>query len=202
MDIHVHIQPWDQLKPEVAAAMKRGRDDIELVERFIRDPAAFTAFLDEQGVARVGLINYPSPDLMGFDERVNDFVAAYRDQHPDRIVAFGGMHPRFVTDPRREMHRLLHELRLDAIKLHPPHMLVHANAYLVARRLWLRTSGPYRCGNGPRPRPNWLPSMFNVARRLRCLAPLAARRPVSTNLPATTQRLHRRRRRSSAPSAP
>lgn len=128
-DIHVHVQPWEQLLPPVAEAIRRGRKDLEQVERFIRDASAFTAFLDEQGIARAGIINYPSQDLMGFDERVNDFVAAYRDRHPDRLIAFGGMHPRFVADPRREMRRILHELRADAIKLHPPHMLVHANAH-------------------------------------------------------------------------
>lgn len=128
-DIHVHVQPWEQLLPPVAEAIRRGRKDLEQVERFIRDASAFTAFLDEQGIARAGIINYPSQDLMGFDERVNDFVAAYRDRHPDRLIAFGGMHPRFVADPRREMRRILHELRVDAIKLHPPHMLVHANAH-------------------------------------------------------------------------
>ena len=34
-----------------------------------------------------------------------------------------------MDDPRKEMHRLLHELRVDAIKVHPPHQLVHANAH-------------------------------------------------------------------------
>jgi predicted TIM-barrel fold metal-dependent hydrolase len=129
-DVHVHIQPWDQLKPEVAAAMKRGRPDLEQVQRYIADPDAFVAFLDEQGIARVGLINYPSQDLMGFDERVNDFVAAYRDRHPSRFIAFGGLHPRFVRDPKAEVRRLLHELRVDAVKLHPPHMLVRANGHV------------------------------------------------------------------------
>lgn len=128
-DVHVHVQPWDQLKPEVAAAMRRGRTDLEQVQRFIDDPDAFVAFLDAQDIARVGLINYPSPDLMGFDESVNDFVAAYRDRHPSRIIAFGGMHPRLTKDPRSEMRRLLRDLRLDGVKLHPPHVLVHANAH-------------------------------------------------------------------------
>jgi predicted TIM-barrel fold metal-dependent hydrolase len=129
VDVHVHIQPWEQMLPDVAAAMKRGRDDVELVERLIRDPDALVALMDEQGIARVGLINYPSQDLMGFDARTNDFVASYRDRHPSRFIAFGGMHPRFVDDPAKEMHRLLHELRLDAIKVHPPHQLVRANAH-------------------------------------------------------------------------
>ena len=128
-DVHVHVQPWDQLKPEVAAAMRRGRTDLEQVQRFIDDPGAFVAFLDSQDIERVGLVNYPSPDLMGFDERVNDFVSAYRDRHPSRFIAFGGMHPRFTKDARAEMRRLLGDLRLDGLKLHPPHMLVHANAH-------------------------------------------------------------------------
>jgi len=129
VDIHVHVQPWEQLLAPVAEVLRERRSDRDLVERCIRDPQAFAALLDAQGIARVGLINYPAQDLMGFDERTNDFVAAYRDSLPDRIVAFGGMHPRLVQDPRREMRRLLHELKLDGIKVHPPHQLVRANAY-------------------------------------------------------------------------
>ncbi len=131
VDIHVHIQPWDQLKRDVAAMMRRGRQDLPLIEKLIADASALMSFLDEQGIARVGLINYPSHDLMGFDEGVNDFVAAYRDRHPDRILAFGGMHPRFVKDPRAEARRMLQELRLDGVKIHPPHQLVHCNDYEV-----------------------------------------------------------------------
>jgi predicted TIM-barrel fold metal-dependent hydrolase len=129
VDVHVHVQPWEQLLPAVAAAMKRGRSDIDQVETFIRDPDAFVAFLNENGVARAGLVNYPAQDLMGFDHRVNDFVSAYRDRHPSRLIAIGGMHPRLVDDPRAEMRRLLQDLRLDALKVHPPHQLVHANAH-------------------------------------------------------------------------
>jgi predicted TIM-barrel fold metal-dependent hydrolase len=129
VDVHVHVQPWEQLLPAVAAAMKRGRSDVEQVELFIRDPDAFVAYLDANGVARAGLVNYPSQDLMGFDHRVNDFVAAYRDRHPARLIAIGGMHPRLVDDARAEMRRLLQDLRLDALKVHPPHQLVHANAH-------------------------------------------------------------------------
>ena len=41
VDLHVHVQPWDQLLPPVAAAMKRGRADMADIERYIQDPAAF-----------------------------------------------------------------------------------------------------------------------------------------------------------------
>lgn len=130
VDLHVHVQPWDQLLPAVAAAMKRGRPDMADIERYIADPSAFCASLDTQGIARAALINYPSPDLMGFGPEVNDFVSSYRDRAPSRIIAFGGMHPRFTEDPEAEMRRLLDDLRLDGIKVHPPHQLVRANGYV------------------------------------------------------------------------
>lgn len=129
-DIHVHIQPWEQLRPEVRAALLRGRSDLEQIQRFQGDPQAFAAFLDRNGVARAGLINYPAPGVMGFTQATNDFVARYRDACPDRFLAWGGMDPRLVPDARAEMRRLLDELRLDGIKVHPPHQGYAANAYL------------------------------------------------------------------------
>jgi predicted TIM-barrel fold metal-dependent hydrolase len=130
VDVHVHIQPWEQLKPDVRAKMTQGRPDLEQISTFQGDPHAFAAYLDEMGVARCGLVNYPSPRIMGFDQSTNDFVAAYRDQRPDKFLAWGGMDPEWVDDPRGEMERLLDELRLDGIKVHPPHQGFRANAYL------------------------------------------------------------------------
>ena len=130
IDSHVHIQPWEQLKPEVAKVMGRGRPDLEDIERFIAKSDDFIAFLDSERIARVALINYPAEDLMGFGPSVNDYCAAYRDSHPDRIIAFGGVHPRLCRDPQREVARALDELKLDGIKIHPPHQLVQPNDHV------------------------------------------------------------------------
>ena len=130
VDVHVHIQPWEQLRPEVRRAITAGRADLAEVERFQTDPDAFVEYLDRSGVARAGLVNYPAPAIMGFDGSTNDFVARYRDRRPDRFLAWGGMHPEFERDPAAEMDRLLGELRLDGIKIHPPHQGFRANAYL------------------------------------------------------------------------
>lgn len=85
--------------------------------------------MDEIGLARAGLINYPAPDVMGFTERANDFGARFKRHAPDRIIAYGGVHPRLSKDPRAQMRRLFDELGLDALKLHPPHQCFHANGY-------------------------------------------------------------------------
>jgi predicted TIM-barrel fold metal-dependent hydrolase len=128
IDIHIHIQPWEQLKPAVQEKMRVGRKDLDQVLHFIQSPKAFLAFLDRNGVERAGLINYPSPDLMGFTAATNDFVANYCKENPKRLIAFGGVHPRFCDDVDAEMTRLL-RLGIRCLKVHPPHQNIAANAY-------------------------------------------------------------------------
>ena len=74
-DAHVHVQPWDQLKPHVRARMAKGRADFAALERMMREPAGVLERMDEAGVARIGVINYVSPGLMGFTRDVNPYVA-------------------------------------------------------------------------------------------------------------------------------
>jgi hypothetical protein len=56
-DVHVHIQPWEQLKPAVKASLGSGREDLEAIRRYEADPHAFADYLASQGVARAGLVN-------------------------------------------------------------------------------------------------------------------------------------------------
>ncbi|HET7691605.1 MAG TPA: hypothetical protein VFM44_00805, partial [Gemmatimonadota bacterium] len=65
-DVHVHVQPWDQLRPDVRARMAEGRSDFAQLERMMRDPTSVLDVMDEAGIARIGVINYVSPGLMGF----------------------------------------------------------------------------------------------------------------------------------------
>lgn len=143
VDCHVHIQPWTQLKPAVGPVLAGERADRALIDRFIGDPHAFARWLDEQGIARVAIINYPSPDVMGFDHAVNEFSARYRDARPDKFIAFGGVHPKLcaggaVGGGEPEIAHVLDELRLDGIKIHPPHQLFPANDYLNGNRVLAR----------------------------------------------------------------
>lgn len=129
IDIHIHIQPWWQLKPAVRETMAHGREDYDRLVEVMRDPQAFLRILDDAGIARAGLINYVSPDLMGFTEEVNDFVADYARAAPDRLIPFGSVHPRLTADPGAEVDRLVIDLGIRCLKIHPPHQLVYPNEY-------------------------------------------------------------------------
>ncbi|MBL8696463.1 MAG: amidohydrolase [Planctomycetes bacterium] len=132
IDAHVHIQPWSQLKPEVKARFFGGREDGAWLESLPHAPDEMVRYLDRCGVERAVLINYPSPDLMGFDDSTNDFVAGYRDAHPDRFIACGGVHPRLTPSAaaaRKAMDRICGRLRISMIKLHPPHQRFDLDGY-------------------------------------------------------------------------
>ncbi len=129
VDAHLHIQPWRQLRPEALSRMSAGRANLDLIRRLCDDPGALLRFLDEEGVDRAVLVNYVSPDVLGFTEEVNAFVGRYCRGHEDRLVAVGGVHPRLSRDPAGDLRRLAGEHGLRAVKLHPPHQLFQPNAY-------------------------------------------------------------------------
>jgi predicted TIM-barrel fold metal-dependent hydrolase len=66
---------------------------------------------------------------MGFDDSTNDFAARYADADRERLIPFGGVHARFTKDPEGDVDRLL-DLGIRCLKIHPPHQLHPANAYV------------------------------------------------------------------------
>ncbi len=124
-DAHVHIQPWHELKPGARARMAKGRQEFDELERMMNDPELVLRAMDAAGIARIGVINYISPTLMGFTENVNPWVAELARHAPERMIPFGGVDPNGSGD---QVDRLV-ELGVRAIKLHPPHQEVAANAY-------------------------------------------------------------------------
>lgn len=130
IDIHIHIQPWWQLKPAILERMAKGKENFNALMALMKDPARLIELMDRADIEKVGLINYVSPDLMGFDDSSNDFSAEYQKYAPDRFIAFGSVHPRFTKDADADIHRLIHDLGIRAIKIHPPHQLYYPNDYL------------------------------------------------------------------------
>src|SRR2546430_7302090 len=97
------------------------------------DPRALLEVMDRSGVWRAGLVNYPSPDVMGFTDATNAFAAQYAQADPERLVPYGGVHPRFTKDPAGDVDPLA-ELGIPPVKIHPPHpgMPAHAHTHRPA----------------------------------------------------------------------
>lgn len=128
-DVHIHIQPWRQLKPTVMETMRRGKEQhFDFLLQVMEDPKLLLSIMDEDGIERVGMVNYPSPDLMGFTDETNDFAARYAEAAPDRLLPYGGVHPLLTRDATGDMQRII-ELGIRVVKIHPNHQRLPANAH-------------------------------------------------------------------------
>ena len=128
-DAHIHVAPFEQMKERARRVMMGGRDDLELLRRVRSSADELLKAMDAQGIARAALINSANPEVIGITDAVNPWIARYVEGHRDRLVPVGGIHPRHSHDVAGDVKRLLDDYRLGAIKLHPPHMELHANAY-------------------------------------------------------------------------
>jgi uncharacterized protein len=128
-DVHIHVQPWRELKPQVLDVMwRRGDEHRDLMIQVMDDPRLLLEIMDRAGVWRAGLVNYPSPDIMGFTDATNAFAAKYAQAAPERLLPYGGVHARVTKDPAGDVDRLV-DLGIRLVKIHPPHQGFAANAY-------------------------------------------------------------------------
>ena len=86
-DAHVHVQPWEMMRPAIAEKMRAGRNDLDRVRACMEKPAEFLKFMDDQGMEKAVLVNYVS-EIMGFTEKVNEWVAKYCSEAPERLILF------------------------------------------------------------------------------------------------------------------
>ena len=129
-DCHIHIEPYQMVKPAAMEMMRKKRPNFVELEEYSREPKKFLEYLDRCGVDRAALINYPAQETLGFTNDVNDWIVNYCKTDPKRLLACGGVHPRFSQDVAKDVESLIRSgIRL--IKVHPPHQLLYPNAYLA-----------------------------------------------------------------------
>ncbi len=128
IDVHIHIQPLEMMNPETRRAFGAHHPDFAEVEEMVANPTKFLRYLDRVGVEKAALINYVSPDVMGFTAEVNDWIARYARHAPDRLLPCGSVHPRFTQNCAAQVDRLA-EMGIRMLKVHPPHQLIYPNQY-------------------------------------------------------------------------
>jgi len=119
----------EMFKPQALELMKRKRPDFDQIAEFCRSPKAFLKHLDSCGVDRAALINYVAPEVIGFTNGVNQFIADYVKADPKRLLSCGSLHPRHTTNVMADTEQIL-RLGIRMIKIHPPHQLLFPNDYL------------------------------------------------------------------------
>lgn len=123
IDAHVHVNRFDRMTPDARAVIE-SNPIFPAMQRFVADPHAFLAHLDEQGVQAAWLINYCAKDVMGYGWEVNAWAAAYARTNPSRLVAIGGYDPRH-DGPGAAAIDGLHGLGVRGLKIHAVHQHLH-----------------------------------------------------------------------------
>ncbi|HLY76767.1 MAG TPA: amidohydrolase family protein [Thermoplasmata archaeon] len=135
-DCHIHVNPLWEMRPE-ARALIDTHPDAGGFETFLHDPRAFLKLLDAAGLDRAVLVNYVAPEIIGYTEKVNEFVRDFVAADPDRLIAVGSVLPS-RSHPGAEVRHLVREYGVRGIKLHPPHQLFAPNGYLDGKTEGLR----------------------------------------------------------------
>src|SRR5438094_9035808 len=100
-DVHIHIQPWRELKPQVLEVLWRGKEaERDRLIQLMEDPRALLEVMDGAGVWRAGLVNYPSPHVMGITDVANPLAAQYPRANPERPHPYGWLPPACPTARR------------------------------------------------------------------------------------------------------
>jgi predicted TIM-barrel fold metal-dependent hydrolase len=119
----------EMFKPHALELMKKKRTNFDQIAEYCRSPKAFLKHLDAAGVDRAVLINYVAPEVIGFTNGVNQFVADYVKEDSRRLISCGSLHPRHTTNILADVEQIL-KLEIRMIKIHPPHQLLFPNDYL------------------------------------------------------------------------
>jgi hypothetical protein len=128
VDIHMHIQPWRQFKPNALALMQRDPEHFAQMKKMCDDPQEFLKYLDSEGIYAAGLVNYVAPEVMGFQDTVCEFITEYCKADPDRLIPIGSAHPQFTPNIEQRMDQII-EMGIRIFKVHPPHQCIYPNAY-------------------------------------------------------------------------
>lgn len=130
VDSHVHMNPFWLADDDAVDLFRHHQSKFEEAEEMAREPQRFVEYLDEQGVDIAVCINYVSPDIVGYPTDVNEYASEFRDAAPDRLRAFAGVSlDGDVNDVHRQLDRIIDDLALDGVKIHPPHQDIAPNAY-------------------------------------------------------------------------
>src|SRR5205809_7110360 len=98
-DVHIHIQPWRELKPQVLEVLWRGKEaERDGLIQLVEDPRALLEVMDGAGVWRAGGQYYHSPDVLRLTHPPHTFRGTYARANAERLLPYGGVEPRLTAD--------------------------------------------------------------------------------------------------------
>src|ERR1700720_4990296 len=106
----------EMFHPDALELIRRKRNNYEQIAEVCRSPKAFLKHMDAAGIDRGVLINYVAPEVIGFTAAVNQWIADYVKENPERLISCGGLPPRHSQNILADVEHLL-RLKIRMIKI-------------------------------------------------------------------------------------
>ncbi len=130
VDCHLHFHSPDMTKQVIKDMIMA---DIPSLKNFFENPednSPLLGLLDALNCKQAWIINYESPDVMGYTLETNQWVSDFCSGSNDRLIPIGSVNPQIHDDAADLIKNYYESGMIRGVKVHGPHQLIKPNAYL------------------------------------------------------------------------
>lgn len=130
VDCHLHFHSPDMTKQVIKDMII---SDIPSLKNFFDNPddnSSLLGLLDALNCKQAWIINYESPNVMGYTIETNEWVSNFCAGSNNRLIPIGSVNPDLHDDAGELVRNYYESGVIRGIKVHGPHQLIKPNAYL------------------------------------------------------------------------
>ncbi|MCY3411079.1 MAG: amidohydrolase [Candidatus Heimdallarchaeota archaeon] len=128
-DVHLHFHDPSMQESTITDIIKEEFPHFKSFYDSPDDNSALLGMMDAIGMQRAWVINYESPEVIGYTRSTNDWVSAFCDDSDDRLIPIGGIIPRKGENVVLVMREYIESGKIRGLKVHGPHQLLYPNEY-------------------------------------------------------------------------
>ena len=130
IDAHIHFHDPVMTDKVIKELILREFPPLQSFFDNPEDNSTLLGLMDGLNCRRAWIINYESPDVMGYTLTTNEWVARFCEDSNNRLIPVGGVHPGKHDDAAKIINDYYESGMIKALKVHGPHQLLWPNAYV------------------------------------------------------------------------
>lgn len=129
IDCHLHFHSPEMTKKEIKDMILK---EVPSLKTFFDNPddnSSLLGLMDALRCKRAWIINYESPDVMGYTLETNNWVSKFCEGSNGRLIPIGSVHPGKHSDAAEILRDYYESGMIKGCKVHGPHQLIQPNQY-------------------------------------------------------------------------
>lgn len=130
IDCHLHFHSPDMTDEIIKKIILKEAPTLQTFYENPNDHSPLLGLLDALKCKKAWIINYESPEVMGYTLETNDWVAKFCEGSGGMLVPVGSVHPGKHEDAAKIFRDYVESGMIKGLKVHGPHQLLKPNAYV------------------------------------------------------------------------